>query len=122
MKLNLVILVLFSLQNCYSQITSSEKTTDVTDVTKNEITNVDSAIVDYFVVFNIVDRSSDPELESFTKKYKVGVKFQNCAIDSFAYKNAKKNNWKLANTLTSEFGAGWKNEFSYTLPGVDMKK
>lgn len=122
MKLNLVILVLFSLQNCYSQITSSEKTTDVTDVTKNEITNVDSAIVDYFVVFNIVDRSTDPELESFTKKYKVAVKFENCAIGSIAYKNAKKNNWRLANALTSEFGAGWKNEFSYTLPGVDMKK
>lgn len=100
-KLFLLLIVL-----SVSGLSFAQKKDEVKVSIKDKKGSGEVEILPHFIQFGIMSKNH----ESFRKKYKVDVVYENCVISPAISKKAEKNNIALAKNLTEKYGDAWKKD------------
>jgi len=100
-KLFLLLIVL-----SFSGLSFAQKKDEVKVSIKDKKGSREVEILPHFIQFGIMSKNH----ESFRKKYKVDVVYENCVISPAISKQAEKNNLALAKNLTDKYGEIWKKD------------
>lgn len=104
---NLSISIPISAQNTFKNGKSSTQY-------EQKLVKKDKSYSSQFIQFGMMDKNNT----SFSKKYNIGVKYENCVITESLSKKAKANNRQLANSLDKKYGKTWKKDLGFLPYGL----